>query len=63
MKEELRGAAQVEVLEEEIANGEQRKGRCFRKHVGEVERLAKEDSFIIQDLLNETAINIAPQMV
>lgn len=25
MKEELRGAAQVEVLEEEIANGEQRK--------------------------------------
>lgn len=63
MKEELRGAAQVEMLEEEIVNGEQRKGRCFQKHVGEMQGLAKEDSFIIQDLLNETAINTAPQMV
>lgn len=39
------------------------RGGASRKHVGEMERLAKEDSFIIQALLNETAINIAPQMV
>lgn len=31
MKEELRGAAQVNVLEEEIANGEQKKGKCFQE--------------------------------
>lgn len=35
MKEELRGAAQVEMLEEEIANGERRRvgasKRCFQE--------------------------------
>lgn len=55
MKEELRGAGR-----RDSPMVSRRRGSASRKHVGEMERLAEEDSFIIQDLLNETVINIAP---
>lgn len=37
------------------------KGDTARKHAREMEKLAEEDSFIIQDLLNKAAIKGSPQ--
>lgn len=49
-----------EMLEEELAMSTGR-GDTAKKHAREMEKLAEEDSFIIQNLLNETAIKVAPQ--
>lgn len=48
------------MVKEESAIDEQRKGGTSKKRAREMEKVAEEDSFITQDLLNETAIKVAP---